>query len=469
MVRCIRSSASSAARRPGEGDGRDVVGAGRAQRRGARGEGGAGGDDVVDEQRALRGAGAARVRSARAAGPSARARPRPTCGRSRAGAGEAVGDRQPVRARRARAASRSAWLKPRERGAGPGGAAPAPACAVEHSPAARSPRSAPPSRPAMPRAPRNLSARDERRAPGPRRRPAPTPRRRPAPRARPAAGKRSEPGSVPQSGSPRAAGREQDQQSGGASRSRSTGGALRTARYRRGRRHVATIPCASSDNLGHTRSCTGSRPARARAARAAGGHLRAGASAQARREEGGRGAGALQALAFAAGMLALLAALVSPLDGARRGLPLLRPHAPARAARRHRPAAAAALALARDHAPGHAAADARRARARPVRQPGHRHRRVARADVPLAHPGALRRGARAPARPPARAHLVLRRRGGALVAADPARADAPPAHRAAAGRLHRHRQVRPRGARPLLTWIARRSTPTTRACRGSGA
>jgi putative membrane protein len=37
--------------------------------------------------------------------------------------------------------------------------------------------------------------------------------------------------------------------------------------------------------------------------------------AQARREAGGRGAGALQALAFAGGMLALLAALASPIDG----------------------------------------------------------------------------------------------------------------------------------------------------------
>ncbi len=90
-----------------------------------------------------------------------------------------------------------------------------------------------------------------------------------------------------------------------------------------------------------------------------------------------------------------------------------------------------------------------RAPARPVGQPGHRHRRVAGADVPLAHPGALRRGGRAPARPPARARLVLRGRGGALVAADPARADAPPAHRHAAGRLHRHRQGRPRRARHL--------------------
>jgi putative membrane protein len=36
---------------------------------------------------------------------------------------------------------------------------------------------------------------------------------------------------------------------------------------------------------------------------------------QARKEEGGRGAGPLQALAFAGGMLVLLAALVSPLDG----------------------------------------------------------------------------------------------------------------------------------------------------------
>jgi cytochrome c oxidase assembly factor CtaG len=37
--------------------------------------------------------------------------------------------------------------------------------------------------------------------------------------------------------------------------------------------------------------------------------------AQARKEEGGRGAGLLQALAFAGGMLVVLAALVSPLDG----------------------------------------------------------------------------------------------------------------------------------------------------------
>jgi cytochrome c oxidase assembly factor CtaG len=37
--------------------------------------------------------------------------------------------------------------------------------------------------------------------------------------------------------------------------------------------------------------------------------------AQARKEAGGRGAGALQAIAFAGGMLALLAALISPLDG----------------------------------------------------------------------------------------------------------------------------------------------------------
>jgi putative membrane protein len=37
--------------------------------------------------------------------------------------------------------------------------------------------------------------------------------------------------------------------------------------------------------------------------------------AQARKEAGGRGAGPLQALAFAGGMLALLVALVSPLDG----------------------------------------------------------------------------------------------------------------------------------------------------------
>ena len=43
-----------------------------------------------------------------------------------------------------------------------------------------------------------------------------------------------------------------------------------------------------------------------------------GASAQARREAGGRGAGPLQALAFAGGMLALLAALVSPSTGSAR-------------------------------------------------------------------------------------------------------------------------------------------------------
>ena len=56
----------------------------------------------------------------------------------------------------------------------------------------------------------------------------------------------------------------------------------------------------------------------------------------------------------------------------RRGLPLLRAHGPARAARRHRAAAAAALALARDPPAGHAPADARRARARPAREPAGR-------------------------------------------------------------------------------------------------
>ena len=159
-----------------------------------------------------------------------------------------------------------------------------------------------------------------------------------------------------------------------------------------------------------------------------------------------RGAG-LQALAFAGGMLALLVALVSPLDGLGDDYlfsahmvqhvligdiaPLLILLGLSRVIMR--PATRRLTRLER--------------RARPAREPGHRDRRLAGADVPLAHPRPLRRGRRASARAPARARLLLHGRRRALVAADPAGADAPPPHRAAADRLHRHGEGGPRGAR----------------------
>ena len=65
----------------------------------------------------------------------------------------------------------------------------------------------------------------------------------------------------------------------------------------------------------------------------------------------------------------------------------------------------------------------------PFASPVDRDRHLARADVPLARPRPVRGRDRAPGRPPPRARLVLHRRRGRLVAADRARADAPPASR----------------------------------------
>ena len=111
-----------------------------------------------------------------------------------------------------------------------------------------------------------------------------------------------------------------------------------------------------------------------------------------------RGVGPLQALAFAGGMLALLAALVSPLDGLGDDYlfsahmvqhvllgdiaPLLILLAP----------------LARDHAARHAPADQRSsARLGPLASPAGCIVLWLDAHVPLAHPGAVRRGHPAPA------------------------------------------------------------------------
>ena len=148
---------------------------------------------------------------------------------------------------------------------------------------------------------------------------------------------------------------------------------------------------------------------------------------------------------------------------ARRGLSLLRAHGPARAARRHRAAAAAAGAVAGDHAARHAPAHARGASARPAREPLDGHRDLARGHVPLAHPDPLRRGRRASAAAHGRAPLVLRRRRGALVAAGPAGPDAQGSHRDAADRLHRALQGRARRARAVPGMELHRPLPLVRA------
>ena len=189
----------------------------------------------------------------------------------------------------------------------------------------------------------------------------------------------------------------------------------------------------------------------------------------ARREAGGRGAGVAQAAAFTAGMLALLAALVSPARRPRRGLPLLGPHGPARAAGRHRPAAAAALALARDHAPRHQAARGVERALGPLASPWtglvlwigimYLWHIPALYDVAVEHP----------LRAPARARVVLHRGRGALVAARPAGADAQAPDRHAAARLHRLGQGGPGGpGTPAHLEAPPRSTRTTSRPRGSG-
>ena len=80
----------------------------------------------------------------------------------------------------------------------------------------------------------------------------------------------------------------------------------------------------------------------------------------------------------------------------RRGLPLLDAHAPAHPAGRPRAAAAAALALARDHAPGHPPASAIERTLGRFAHPVDRSSFLwFGARLLLAHPGALRRRARA--------------------------------------------------------------------------
>ena len=121
--------------------------------------------------------------------------------------------------------------------------------------------------------------------------------------------------------------------------------------------------------------------------------------AQARKEvlaRGGspakRGVGPLQALAFAGGMLALLAALVSPLDGLGEDY-LFSAHMVQHVLLGDvAPLLILLSALARDHAARHAAADARRApRSARSRSPAACIVLWLALDVRLAHPGAVRR------------------------------------------------------------------------------
>jgi cytochrome c oxidase assembly factor CtaG len=85
---------------------------------------------------------------------------------------------------------------------------------------------------------------------------------------------------------------------------------------------------------------------------------------QARREAGGRGAGPLQAAAFAGAMFALLAALASPIEGLGEDY-LFSAHMVQHVLLGD--IAAAAGSHARDHAPGHPPADTHRAGPRPLR------------------------------------------------------------------------------------------------------
>ena len=183
---------------------------------------------------------------------------------------------------------------------------------------------------------------------------------------------------------------------------------------------------------------------------------------QARREAGGRGAGPLQAAAFAGAILALLAALVSPIDGLGDHYlfsmhmvqhvllgdiaPLLLLLSLSRVIMR--PLTRRLMSV--ERALG------------PLAHPRDRPRPLARPDVPLAHPRDVRRRARAPAGARARARELLHRGDRRLVGADPARADAPAADRDVAARLHRRRQVRARGARPLSDLVLERPLPLLR-------
>ncbi len=143
---------------------------------------------------------------------------------------------------------------------------------------------------------------------------------------------------------------------------------------------------------GEPRAEVASRPAGAGSARRAGRGLRAPLPAGASR--GGR---PRRRLGAGAGVHRRHA---GPGRGARlargrpgRGVPVLRPHGPARAARRHRAGVAAAVAVARDPAPGDPAPDAGRAGARSAGLTVDGHRHLAGDHVRLARTGALRRRA----------------------------------------------------------------------------
>ena len=128
-----------------------------------------------------------------------------------------------------------------------------------------------------------------------------------------------------------------------------------------------------------------------------------------RREQGTLALPIWRLLVFLGGIVAAAAALISPIDAlAEQALRDAHGPAPAAARRRADPLhprpdeGAAAAGDAPDPAP--------RARRGPDRPPGLRDRVLRRGDVDLAHPGDVRRGARAPGHPRARAPHVRRRR-----------------------------------------------------------
>ena len=211
------------------------------------------------------------------------------------------------------------------------------------------------------------------------------------------------------------------------------------------------------------------RPGRACAARADG-RIYVRRFRNARREAGGRGAGPLHAIAFAGGMLALLAALVSPIDGLGADY-LFSAHMVQHV-------------LLGDIAPLLLLLSLSRVIMRPATR---RLARVERALGPLASPwtaiviwlgimylwhipALYDAAAEYPLAARARAPLVLRRGSGSLVAAGPAGPDAQEPHRHAAARLHRAVQRRPRGARAVPGMeLDRRTTRGTSTRRASGA
>ena len=194
-----------------------------------------------------------------------------------------------------------------------------------------------------------------------------------------------------------------------------------------GGHRIATIPCVSSDNSGHPHLHWLADPlVLVPLALFAG--IYVWRFAQARKEVGAsasaRGVGPLQALAFAGGMLALLVALVSPLDGLGDDY-LFSAHMVQHV-------------LIGDVAPLLILLGLSRVIMRPATR---RLTSVERRLGPLASPATgialwlvlmylwhipalYDAAAEHPLRAPARARLLLRRRRGALVAADPARPDA---------------------------------------------